>query len=373
MRILVVDDQEISRKTLKSQLMRLGHEVIECENGEQVLQMHFCGELPQIIFLDWMMPGVSGLEVCQKIRQSSVSDSTYIFIVTARTAAEDIVQSLRSGANDYLGKPVDKHELESRLTVALQYLGLQKIMLEHKSKLIESEKMANLGDITAGMAQELKPFLGDFRKGLDRISLKLEGSEKTIASQMYRQLEQAEKVIFALKDFSENPASESCELMTMQDIISMTMAFAGPKLQKYKVDFRVKNFDPFVQIEARKIQIAQLLNILLVNSIEAIQALPEKWIEFEVLDTDKELMISVTDSGYGIIGSIREKMFNPFYSSKKHENHTGLGLNIASSIIELHGGNLKYDERSVNTRFVIRIPKNQQVLKLSENEQAAAS
>ena len=125
MRILIAEDDRISRRLLESTLERLNFEVVVTENGTQALRALNAPEAPQLAILDWMMPEMDGLEVCQAIRNQVREKYTYIIFLTARGQTKDIVTALESGADDYLIKPFDPQELRSRLQVGLRVLKLE--------------------------------------------------------------------------------------------------------------------------------------------------------------------------------------------------------------------------------------------------------
>jgi len=125
MKILIAEDDRISRRLLEMTLQRLEFEVVLTENGAQALEVLNASDAPQLAILDWMMPELDGTEVCRQIRMQEREKYTYIIFLTARGQKKDIVTALESGADDYLIKPFDPHELRSRLQVGLRVLKLE--------------------------------------------------------------------------------------------------------------------------------------------------------------------------------------------------------------------------------------------------------
>src|SRR4029077_4689105 len=123
MKILLVEDQQESRKQLQRLLEGRGHEVIAVESAEQAEAARAGQKFPFLI-LDWMLPGKSGLELCQELRAQARNDDVFILLVTARGDAEDLEQALEAGANDYLTKPLDLRLLNVRLSVAERRIGV---------------------------------------------------------------------------------------------------------------------------------------------------------------------------------------------------------------------------------------------------------
>ena len=118
MRVLLADDDEMYRTLLISTLTRWGYEVIAVDGGEQALERLAAEDAPSLVVMDWMMPDLSGPEVCKRLRANSSSRYTYVLLLTARSKTEDVVEGLEAGADDYLTKPFSIEELLARIRVA---------------------------------------------------------------------------------------------------------------------------------------------------------------------------------------------------------------------------------------------------------------
>jgi signal transduction histidine kinase len=120
---------------------------------------------------------------------------------------------------------------------------------------------------------------------------------------------------------------------------------------------------PRLTIECRPTEISQILLNLLNNAFDAVFSLSEKWVELQVEELPDEIRIQVTDSGSGISKGIREKLMQPFFTTKEPGKGTGLGLSISNRIALKHHGKIYLDESCKNTRFVLVLPKRQPALK----------
>jgi len=138
MRILIAEDDAVSRRRLEATLQKWGYEVLAVEDGLaawEVLQ----GEMPPpLAILDWMMPGMDGIEVCRKVRERSPSRPLYIIVLTARGSREDVVAGLQAGGDDYVTKPFDREELHARVKVGLRVLQLQMNLADRVRELEEA-------------------------------------------------------------------------------------------------------------------------------------------------------------------------------------------------------------------------------------------
>jgi two-component system, cell cycle response regulator len=125
MKVLVADDSLVMRRLLESTLQGWGYEVVCAQDGGQALELLLQPEAPQLAILDWMMPVMSGPDVCREVRKRRESGYTYILLLTSRGLREDIVEGMGAGADDYVVKPFDKHELEVRLRAGRRIIDLQ--------------------------------------------------------------------------------------------------------------------------------------------------------------------------------------------------------------------------------------------------------
>jgi diguanylate cyclase (GGDEF)-like protein len=135
MRVLVVEDDELYRTVLMSTLARWGYEIIAVDSGEAALERLAGDDPPTLVILDWMMPGLSGPEVCKRLRACPGPRYTYLLLLTARHKTEDMVEGLEAGADDYLTKPFEPSELRARLRTAERILDLQEKLLESRREL----------------------------------------------------------------------------------------------------------------------------------------------------------------------------------------------------------------------------------------------
>jgi sigma-B regulation protein RsbU (phosphoserine phosphatase) len=131
MRILVAEDEPVSRRITQATLSRIGFDVVTASDGEaawRILETESGSNAPQIVVLDWMMPGIDGVEICRRMRATPRLETIYVILVTARSEKEDLAMGLAAGANDYIAKPFDPIELESRVRVGKRMVGLQETL-----------------------------------------------------------------------------------------------------------------------------------------------------------------------------------------------------------------------------------------------------
>lgn len=124
MKVLIAEDEPISNLWLKNTLIRWGCEVISTYDGCEAWEVLKKTDPPGVVILDWEMPKMKGIEVCEKIRKDPRLSSIYIIFITGRDIAEDVEAGLRAGADDYLKKPFDNQRLKTKLEIARKKLGL---------------------------------------------------------------------------------------------------------------------------------------------------------------------------------------------------------------------------------------------------------
>jgi diguanylate cyclase (GGDEF)-like protein len=135
MRILIADDSLVSRHLLEATLRNWGYEVIVACDGSEAWKVLERDDAPNLAILDWMMPGLTGPEVCRLVRQKAKEPYTYILLLTSRSLKEDVVEGMDSGADDYLTKPFDQHELKVRLRAGTRIVDLQSQLLTTREAL----------------------------------------------------------------------------------------------------------------------------------------------------------------------------------------------------------------------------------------------
>ena len=111
MKILIVEDDPVSRRLLEVTLSKFGYEVVVTNNGNEALEIFQDPSVPSLVISDWMMPGMDGLELCRNIRGMKKSSYTYFIILTAKGGKEDVIKGLDAGADDFLIKPFNSEEL----------------------------------------------------------------------------------------------------------------------------------------------------------------------------------------------------------------------------------------------------------------------
>jgi DNA-binding response OmpR family regulator len=140
-KVLIAEDDPVSRRLLELRLAKWGYEVVSAKDGAEAWELLQTPGAPQLAVLDWMMPTMSGLEVCQKVRAHPGAKNTHLILLTAKNSRKDVVVGLNAGANDYITKPFDVEELHARLSVGERIVELQNSLAERVRELEAALKL----------------------------------------------------------------------------------------------------------------------------------------------------------------------------------------------------------------------------------------
>jgi diguanylate cyclase (GGDEF)-like protein len=160
-KVLVADDSIVSRHLLNATLTKWGYEVVLASDGDQAWEILQQPGAPNLAIFDWMMPGMTGLDICRKVRQRAMQPYTYILLLTSKGLKEDLIQGMEAGADDYVVKPFDQHELNVRLRAGTRWIELQTELLAAREALREQAtkdsltRVWNRSSILENLAGEL--------------------------------------------------------------------------------------------------------------------------------------------------------------------------------------------------------------------------
>jgi two-component system cell cycle response regulator len=137
MRILIAEDDPVSRRLLEAKLIKWGYDVVVTCDGDEAWEALRAEDAPRLAILDWMMPGVDGVEICRRMRREAREPYTYIILLTALHRDEDLVTGMEAGADDYITKPFKANELKVRLRAGRRIIDLQNDLIEAREALRE--------------------------------------------------------------------------------------------------------------------------------------------------------------------------------------------------------------------------------------------
>lgn len=234
-----------------------------------------------------------------------------------------------------------------------------------RTKILASSKMAALGEMAGGIAHEINTPLAVISMRVEQLqelqregALELTHVEKAL-DVISRTSKRIAKIITGLRFFASNGKQGPMQETTLNAIVEDTLSFCRERLKNatIQLDFTPDPAAAPIPVICRPVEVSQVLLNLLNNAHDAIADLPDRWIRVDVRETAEWAEIVVTDSGPGIPPEIREKIMQPFFTTKEIGKGTGLGLSISKGIMDTHHGHLTLDPSASNTCFVMQLPK----------------
>jgi signal transduction histidine kinase len=369
-RLLLVDDEDEFRQTLAKRLARRGLVADQAADGEQCLAI-LENKAMDVVVLDVKMPGMTGIEVLRHI--AAAYPKTEVILLTGQASASDGVEGIKSGAFDYLMKPIELEHFFNKIIQA--YDKIQRREAEQQEaesrrqmqqQMIVCERLASLGTLAAGVAHEINNplaiiresagwmrqfFARDEFKGMPRREDVFRALDKVENS-----VERASRITHQLLGFvgkSEAAVSEVNLTQLAEEAIQLIIHEARNR------DIQINRQMPssLQSIWSDAYQIRQVLLNLLTNAIHAVNSAGT--ITVVVEDVGDSQVIMVSDSGPGIAREHLDKIFEPFFSTKSPGQGTGLGLFVSRGIVEKLGGTIEVSsELGQGASFRFRLPKH---------------
>lgn len=397
-KVLVAEDDGVSRKVLERYLTKWGFSVTCTADGDAAWAELSSG-VYHIAVLDWNMPGLSGIQLCEKIRDDEALSLLYIILLTGRTEKKDMVMGLEAGADDYVVKPFDPLELSSRLKVGCRLvesgLLLQKknVELNHYAKemeslaeerskmLIHADRLASLGTLTAGVAHEINnpnTFISGNAQTLQRCWPIIEkilndaheqdpGNRKLgmVIDEVPKMLDgirngvvRITAIVKGLKSFAR-VGKNTTETFAINKCLEDALLLCGNRL-KYHVDVHKELSDDLPKCQGDPQKLEQVFVNLFTNAADAVEEKLGKGkgiLKVMTQENEMGVLITVEDNGPGIPQAKLEDIWKPFFTTKKVGKGTGLGLAISQGIIADHGGTIQVTNLpDAGAQFKISLP-----------------
>lgn len=264
---------------------------------------------------------------------------------------------------DESGKPYQY--LAIRQDVTEQKLAQNKIV-DQEAQLVNASRLSAIGEMAAAITHEINNPLGVILGRAEMIQT-LNNKGQLDSESLQRLVEtimvtgkRIEKIVRGMKALAhqggENEPYLPCDV---RDMVTDALELCTQRFHNHSIRLVSPVISADLKLECRNHQIVQVLINLLNNAFDAVVGLSDRWVELEVRGDETTVSFIVTDSGKGISPEVITKLFDPFFSTKKVLYGTGLGLSISRSIVEGHKGQLYYDTKCSNTRFIVELPKFQ--------------
>jgi len=371
-KILVIDDEVYIRDSVIGFLEDFGFEVIEAENGRIGLEQ-FENKQPDLILCDLRMPEMDGLEVLAQVTQKN--ENIPIIIVSGAGNISDTVEALRLGAWDYIIKPIqdmnvlfhavnkaferkrfieEKTRYQKDLELANKELKISLETLElTRDQLVQSEKMAALGELVAGVAHEIntpvgvgvtaasfldaktREFHGMYKAGeLKRSELEnYLTTVEEVSNSILINMERAAELISSFKQVAVDQSSENRRRFNLKEYMDEILLSLRPRYKKTSHVIQVA-CEPDIELNSFPGAFSQILSNLIMNSlIHGFAGLENRTIDIGVTSKEGQVVFVYKDNGQGMDQKQMEKAFDPFFTTMRGKGGTGLGMSIVFNLV----------------------------------------
>ncbi|HMN67515.1 MAG TPA: ATP-binding protein [Bdellovibrionales bacterium] len=245
------------------------------------------------------------------------------------------------------------HSEQRRLALEKSVSTLAAEIDMERAKALHAGRFATLGEMTGSIVHEINAPLAAIQLLAGQV-----GNHEA-AKQIESTVQRIAKIVRGLRTFARRSEKDPFKSKPLANILNETVDLMREKMRMMGVEVEARDLGEGIEVECRSAQISQILVNLLMNAADAVEPLDEKWVRLEARDLGVSVEISITDSGTGIPEPVRRRLMEPFFTTKGEGKGMGLGLNISKGIAEQHYGLLYLDEVSLNTRFVLLLPKRQ--------------
>jgi signal transduction histidine kinase len=353
-RLLLVEDDPSIRRTLAEMLDDEGYAVRAVSNGREALDELRTAGPPDVILLDLMMPVMDGWE----FRVEQRSDPTLRGIPLLAMSADLSAKARAIAADAYVRKPIDFPELLSQLRGAVGRAV--------SNRMAAADRMAALGTLASGIAHEINNPLTYVIANLQTLAEKLPAARDAQARELVEivadALQGAERIRRLVKQVqmvSPGQHRDGFTTVALRDALAAALALTDNQI-KHRARL-VRDFDQDLYVRGDAERIQQLFVNLLLN---AVQAIPEGRahdnqirVELRELPGNTGAVIRIEDTGIGIPLEVRERIFQPFFTTKPIGQGTGLGLSICQGIVMALGGQISFESPAAGgTAFRVVLP-----------------
>ncbi len=410
--ILIVDDNPTNLSVLSEALASEGLRFRVAVDGESAIALAERNQ-PELILLDVQMPGIDGFETCCRLKANPVTENIPIIFTTALADTESKTKGFFLGAVDYIPKPFTQEEVIARVRVHLRLKQLTESLEQQvrdrtaalqqaQVQLVQQEKLSTLGELIAGIAHEMNnpinfitsniPPLREYIAGITELLLLYEQEYPNPTAKVTTFIENLD-LKFVLEDLTKILNSFEIGSERVQHLSTSLRSFSRSDSDtKISADLHlgldstlmilqhrlkangdrprievIKNYGALPEVNCYIGEMNQVFMNILANAIDALDeaitqgkmsnSIPRIEIATEI-NAQQMVVIRIADNGLGIPERLKQRLFEPLFTTKPVGKGTGLGLSIAHQIVaEKHNGILEVNSQpGMGTEFKITIP-----------------
>ncbi len=360
--VLVIDDEESMRDSCSQILAKDGFQPETAENGtvgfEKVQNVN-----PDLVLIDLKMPGISGFEVLDKVKE--YDPNIISIVITGYATVESAVEAMKKGAYDFLPKPFTPDQL--RIIIKR---GLERRRLIQETESLRREKKLMEENFITMVSHQLRSPLSTiaqyFEVILGGMAGKVEPKQKEMLSKAKNRLESLMELIndwLDLAQMNKGQIVENLRPLSLKKVLEDIVEFIKPSARKENISLEFIPYSGHDCVQGDEEKLKQVFSNLVTNAI--LYNKPNGSIKISVKEKEDFIAVDVEDSGIGIPEEHLPFIFDQFYRIKKSEGKktkgTGLGLSIAKKIVEVHGGTIEVtSELGKGSTFTVFLPKEKQ-------------
>ncbi len=281
-----------------------------------------------------------------------------LFKSSSNTIYRELQAKIGEAEHSYLVTGTKLQDKDKAVVIGVDITELNQL----KGHVSFTEKLATLGEIFAGIIHDINNPLMMIEGNVTRIRKKVEDEEiLTLLAKIEMGSKKISKIVQGIKVYIRQDGEQPYQSENFGSIIDDAIIICENKLKEQHVELRVDPQLNAIQLNCHFTQIFQVFVNLITNSIDAINTLPEKWIELSLIEDNLEtglVKMKFSDSGTGIPKELQEKIFNAFFTTKGRGVGSGLGLSLCKKILEDHSGGLAIDNTQAHTTFIISLKKS---------------
>jgi len=245
-------------------------------------------------------------------------------------------------------------------------LAQEALIDEQRQRMITSSKFSALGEMSGAIAHEINNPLTVIHGRAGQLKELAEAGVVEpvqvleVATKIEKTTLRISKIVKALKSFARDGEKDPFDIVLVADLVEDTVEFCRERFRSYRIDLTIE-VDPNLTLECQPVPLSQVLLNLLLNSLDAVYPLSEKWVKVQITEEGEFIRFRITDSGRGIPADLHEKIMRPFFTTKEVGHGTGIGLSVSKGIVESHRGSLALDAQNPHTSFVVDLPARQPI------------
>jgi two-component system, cell cycle sensor histidine kinase and response regulator CckA len=363
MKVLVADDDTASRHLICALLEKQGYETIQADNGVTALQQLLAEDAPKLAIIDWIMPGLDGIEVCRRLRAQMSRHYTYLLLVTSRSTRSDLLAALEAGADDYLSKPFDYSELQVRLRVGQR-------IIQAETRLQQAQRIEAIVLLAGGIAHDFNNIAMIISSYCELLLDRVQDSALRLkVEQIQKAGQRAASLTQQLLAFSRQQviAPVVCNVNSVIDELSAKLQ----RLLGKQVDCNISLAPELWPVKADAGQIERVLFNLATNSRDAMPQGGSLTITTRNVELDDSfvqahlgcnpgpyVMFSVEDTGCAMTKEVQSHVFEPFFTTKEKVEGAGMGLASVYGTVKQSGGYVTVEsDFGKGTTFAVYLPR----------------